>query len=45
MAQHKRLPKSYYNLCRKHGALKGKTPAQASGLSDPERLGEYHEKK
>jgi hypothetical protein len=28
------LFKSYYNLCRKHGALKGQTLAQASGLSD-----------
>jgi hypothetical protein len=28
------LFKSYYNLCRKHGTLKGKTPAQAAGLSD-----------
>jgi IS1 family transposase len=28
------LFKSYYNLCRKHGTLKGKTPAQAVGLSD-----------
>src|SRR5262249_55671050 len=27
------LFKSYYNLCRKHGALKGRTPAQAAGLS------------
>ena len=26
--------KSYYNLCRKHGTLKGKTPAQAAGLTD-----------
>src|SRR5262249_6871084 len=26
------LFKSYYNLCRKHGTLKGKTPAQAAGL-------------
>src|SRR5262249_6514185 len=29
-----RLFKCYYNLCRKHGTLKGKTPAQAAGLSD-----------
>jgi hypothetical protein len=29
------LFKSYYNLCRKHGALKGKTPAQAAGLLRP----------
>jgi hypothetical protein len=29
-----RLFNSYYNLCRKHDTLKGKTPAQASGLSD-----------
>jgi hypothetical protein len=29
-----RLSKSYYNLCRKHGMLKGKAPAQAAGLSD-----------
>ena len=29
-----RLFKSYYNLCRKHGTLKGKTPARAAGLSD-----------
>jgi transposase-like protein len=28
------LFKSYYNLCRRHGSLKGKTPAQAAGLSD-----------
>jgi IS1 family transposase len=28
------LFKSYYNLCRKHGTLKGQTPAQAAGLSD-----------
>ena len=28
------LFKSYYNLCRKHGTLKGKTPAQAADLSD-----------
>jgi transposase-like protein len=28
------LFKSYYNLCRKHGTLKGKTPAEAAGLSD-----------
>jgi hypothetical protein len=28
------LFKSYYNLCRKHGTLNGKTPAQAAGLSD-----------
>jgi hypothetical protein len=28
------LFKSYYNLCRRHGTLKGKTPAQAAGLSD-----------
>jgi len=27
------LFKSYYNLCRKHGSLKGKTPAQAVGLT------------
>jgi IS1 family transposase/transposase-like protein len=26
--------KSYYNLCRQHGTLKGKTPAQAAGLTD-----------
>jgi len=26
--------KSYYNLCRPHGTLKGKTPAQAAGLLD-----------
>ena len=25
--------KSYYNLCRVHGSLKGKTPAQAAGLT------------
>src|SRR5215831_9082098 len=25
---------SYYNLCRKRGALKGKTPAQAAGLTN-----------
>jgi hypothetical protein len=28
------LFKSYYNLCRKHGTLKGKTPAQAAHLTD-----------
>jgi hypothetical protein len=28
------LFKSHYNLCRKHGALKGKTPAQAAGLTN-----------
>jgi transposase-like protein/IS1 family transposase len=28
------LFKSYYNLCRKHGTLKAKTPAQVAGLSD-----------
>lgn len=28
------LFKSYYNLCRKHGSLKGKTPAQAAGLTE-----------
>jgi IS1 family transposase/transposase-like protein len=28
------LFKSYYNLCRRHGTLKGLTPAQAAGLSD-----------
>jgi len=28
------LFKSYYNLCREHDTLKGKTPAQAAGLSD-----------
>lgn len=27
------LFKSYYNLCRKHGTLQGKAPAQAAGLS------------
>jgi hypothetical protein len=26
--------KSYYNLCRPHGTLKGKTPAEAAGLTD-----------
>jgi len=26
--------KSYYNLCRPHGTLRGKTPAQAAGLLD-----------
>ena len=26
--------KSYYNLCRKHGSLKGQTPAQAAKLTD-----------
>ncbi len=31
---HAQLFKSYYNLCRKHGSLKGKTPAQAAGLTD-----------
>jgi transposase-like protein len=28
------LFKSYYNLCRKRGSLRGKTPAQAAGLAD-----------
>jgi len=28
------LFKSYYNLCRPHGTLKGKTPAEAAGLTD-----------
>jgi hypothetical protein len=28
------LFKNYYNLCRKHSTLKGKTPAQPAGLSD-----------
>jgi hypothetical protein len=28
------LFKSYYNLCLRHGALKGQTPAQAAGLTD-----------
>lgn len=28
------LFKSYYNLCRKHGTLKGRTPAQAADLTD-----------
>jgi hypothetical protein len=28
------LFKIYYNLCRKHGSLKGKTPAQDAGLTD-----------
>lgn len=28
------LFKSYYNLCRRHGTLKGQTPAQAAGLTD-----------
>jgi|SRR5215204_524202 len=28
------LFKSYYNLCRLHGTLKGKTPAQAAGLTN-----------
>jgi transposase-like protein/IS1 family transposase len=28
------LFKSYYNLCRAHGTLKGKAPAQAAGLID-----------
>ena len=28
------LFKSYDNLCRKHGTLKGKTPAQVASLSD-----------
>ena len=28
------LFKSYYNLCREHGTLKGKTPAHAAGLTD-----------
>jgi len=35
------LFKSYDNLCRKHGSLSGKTPAQAAGLTDrPWTLGE-----
>ncbi len=25
---------AFYNFCRKHETLKGKTPAMASGLSD-----------
>ena len=25
---------AWYNLCRKHESLKGKTPAMASGLTD-----------
>jgi hypothetical protein len=25
---------AYYNYCRKHETLKGKTPAMASGLAD-----------
>jgi hypothetical protein len=25
---------AWYNLCRKHEALKGQTPAMAGGLSD-----------
>ena len=28
------LFKSYYNLCLRHGTLKGRTPAQAAGLTD-----------
>jgi IS1 family transposase len=28
------LFKSYYNLCRQHGTLNGKTPAPPTGLSD-----------
>jgi hypothetical protein len=28
------LFKSYYNLCQKRSLLKGKTPAQAAGLTD-----------
>jgi IS1 family transposase/transposase-like protein len=32
------LFKSYYNLCRRHGTLKGKTPAQAAGLTDHQWL-------
>jgi IS1 family transposase len=28
------LFKGYYNLCRKHGTLKGRTPAQAADLTD-----------
>jgi len=28
------LFKSYYNLCRKHSTLKGKTPAQSAGLTE-----------
>ena len=34
------LFKSYYNLCRKHGSLKGQTPAQTAGLSDHTIFGE-----
>jgi hypothetical protein len=25
---------TYYNFCRKHASLKGKTPAMAAGLTD-----------
>jgi hypothetical protein len=28
------LFKGYYNLCREHGTLKSRTPAQAAGLTD-----------
>jgi hypothetical protein len=31
---HAQLVKNYYNLRRKHGSLKGKTPAQTAGLTD-----------
>lgn len=31
---HVQLFKSYYNLCLRHGTLKGQTPAQAAGLTD-----------
>jgi len=31
------LFKSYYNLRRKRGSLRGKTPAQAAGLTDHQR--------
>jgi hypothetical protein len=31
--RHAQLFKSYYNLCLRHGTLKGRTPAQAAGLS------------
>ena len=31
---HAQLFKSYYNLCLRHSTLKGRTPAQAAGLTD-----------
>jgi hypothetical protein len=31
---HAQLFKSYYNLCLRHGTLKGRTPAQAAQITD-----------